>query len=222
MTAAREAALSLPGVDTLPPIALRQKALSQWWTPHEEASRLAGWCGDLQSVHSVLEPSAGDGALVRALCARSEALAVDAIEIDPRHMDALRARTDGFFCSVHPECADYLARPAPECPYDLGIANPPYEDGLDSLFIGKMMSECTRVVALVRLAMLETQRTHERVWSRLGGPEGWRLVGLAIFVKRPVFIAPGAPSTGGMTAFAAIKLSRVERAPVATAVEWWT
>lgn len=216
-------ALALPGVDTLPPEHLRQEALSQWWTPEEHAGRLASWCGTLRGCRSMIEPSAGDGALVRAACALNPALAVDAIEIDPRHMDALRERTigEGFY-GVNPECGDYLARPAPDEPYDIAIVNPPYENGLDSLFLGKLMDESLRVVALVRLAMLETQRTHERVWSRVGGSDGWRLVGMAIFVKRPVFIAPGAKSTGGMTAFAAVKLSRMPDAPTSTGVEWWT
>jgi predicted RNA methylase len=216
----------LPGVDTLPPEALRQKALSQWWTPRAVADRLALWCGDPSSIHSVLEPAAGGGALVAALCRRSPTLAVDAIEIDPRHLDALRDATlgEGFF-GVNPECSDYLARRAPEVPYDLAILNPPYEDGADSRFVAKAMDESLRVVALVRLAMLETQRAHERVWSRLGGPEGWRMAGLATFVSRPTFLAPGATSTGGMTAFAAVKLTRVapfDGVVAGTAVEWWT
>lgn len=218
----RSAAIALPGVDTLPPEHLRQKALSQWWTPADAAARIAAWCGSLGGINTVLEPAAGDGALIRALCGRpgGASLIVDAVEIDPRHIGALRAGTVGAgFYSVKPECGDYLARPAPAALYDLSLANTPYEDGLDSLFVEKMMSESLRVVALVRLAMLETQRTHERVWSRLGA-DGWHMPGLAIFTKRPVFIAPGASSTGGMTAFAAVKLSRVGT-PAATHVEWW-
>lgn len=216
------AALSLPGVDTLPPVALRQKALSQWWTPGDAADRLAAWCGDMGRIHSVIEPSAGDGALVSALCHRQPTLAVDAIEIDPRHIDALRERTADFY-GVHVECCDYLTRRAPDHLYDLALANTPYEEGLDSRFLAKLMDESTRVVALVRLAMLETQRTHERVWSRIDDGS-WMLSGMAIFVRRPVFIAPGASSTGGMTAFAAIKLRRSEAGipRKQTAVEWWT
>ena len=214
--------LCLPGVDTLPPEHLRQEALSQWWTPDDTAERLAAWCGDVRGIRRVLEPSAGDGSLVRAFCARAPSALVDAVELDPRHIPALRERTAAYG-GVVVNCCDYLARPAPPTPYDIAIMNPPYEGGLDSLFVAKAMRESVRVVALLRLAMLETQRTHDRVWSRVESGE-WRLVGLAIFVRRPVFIAPGAESTGGMTAFAAVKLSRVPRAdgePVGTHVEWW-
>lgn len=213
-------ALALPGVDTLPPEHLRQVSLSQWWTPDDVARRLADWTGRPPTSWRILEPSAGGGALVRAKIATSPVgVTFDAIEIDPRHADALRAQG---LPGVNVECGDYLARPAPAEKYDLCLMNPPYEGGLDSRFIAKAMAESKRVVALVRLAMLETQRTYERVWEHVQCGD-WALVGMAVFVRRPVFVAPGADSTGGMTAFAAVKLSRVygDRQERGTHVEWW-
>lgn len=216
------AALCLPGIDTLPPERLRQVALSQWFTPEETAARIAAWVGRPQVGWRLLEPSAGHGSLVRAMLNVSPSVHVDALDIDPACCDALRS-VNALGSVVNVECCDYLTRPAPRLPYDQSVLNPPYEGGLDSAFVAKAMAESKRVVALVRLAMLETQRTYERVWSQVQSGD-WVLHGMAVFVRRPVFLAAGEESDGGKTAFAAIKLSRVygDRQERETRMEWWT
>lgn len=211
------AALCLPGVDTLPPVALRQKALSQWFTPPALATRLVRWCGGIPAMRA-LEPSAGNGQILRALRERSEGTEIDAVELDPRFAGKLM----GFDQLVHVECCDYLTRPAPQRLYDLTVMNPPYEDGADGRFIAKAMDESERVIALCRLNVVTGKGRHERVWSRVDSGE-WDLVGLAFLVGRPSFSAAGEESDSPLSDFVAIKLRRPANLPrVETAVEWWT
>ena len=219
-------ALALPGVDTLPPESLRQEALDQWFTPGHAAARLVSWCGRPPMGWRVLEPSAGNGALVREVARSLRQPRIDAIELDPRFAAQLEALGESFSLgdSLRVECCDYLTRPAPEAPYDLAVMNPPYAKGLDSEFLSKAMGESLRIVALVRLALLESQRSHSRIWSRIESGE-WALQNIAIFSARPVFLAAGEESDGGKTAFAAVKLSRTYGEWAAgrcgTHVEWW-
>lgn len=212
-------ALTLPGFDVLPPERLRQRALSQWFTPAALAERLVRWAGPLRRETHILEPACGSGAVLSAILARHAGARVDAVEIDPRFADEARAAAGSGAVSV--DCADYLARPAPAEPYSLAIMNPPYEDGLDGAFIAKAMDECERVIALCRLNVITGKARHERVWSRVGTGEWW-LVGLAVLVGRPSFSAAGAESESPLSDFVAIKLSRRESYDArGTQVEWW-
>lgn len=209
----------LPSAETLPPEKMRQAALSQWFTPADTATKLVEWIGLPRLGSTFLEPSAGSGRLVRAIEALRPGMQIDAVEIDPRYA----AQLEGAGDRVRVDCTDYLTRPPPPTPYDFCVMNPPYEDGLDRLFLAKAMAESRRVVALVRLAALEGAGRYEAVWSRIVARE-WRLVGLAVFVSRPVFDAGDVSSDGGKVAFVALKLSRShedEQEP-RTAVEWWT
>lgn len=223
--------MKLAGIDPLPsePV-MRARASSAWYTPRHAAAVLGrmaecawlsapGACG--ARPWRVLEPAAGTGALLEALAEdglASPETAVDAVELDERVASSLSTRA--WPMNVRVECADYLARPAPARPYDLAIMNPPYEGGLDSLFMSKAMDESLRVIALVRLALLESQRSYQRIWSRIGSSEGWRMVEMRPFVQRPLFISPGMKSSHGKTAFMAIKLSRVSDA-TNTHINWY-
>lgn len=225
-------AVRLDGIDPLPADAeARARASSAWYTPRHAAAVLGRMarCSWLSSpgvvgAHPwrVLEPSAGTGALIDALAEdgmASSHTVVDAIELDQHVMWSLTERA--WPMRVRVECSDYLTRPAPERPYDLAIMNPPYERGLDSLFLAKAMHESLRVVALVRLALLESQRSYERIWSRIGGAEGWRLIELRPFVVRPLFVSPAIRTSHGKTAFMAVKLSRIEGCNHGTNVNWY-
>ena len=209
--------LALPGLDALPPERLRSGALSQWFTPHDIAARMARWAGNVGG--RVLEPSAGSGALVEAWTAEHEDPRIDAVEIDPDFAARLREDVSG---GVVVSCEDYLTRPRPARRYDLALMNPPYEDGLDGLFLAKTMSECDRVIALVRLAALAGSGRHASVWSRIEShADGWHMPGLAVFSSRPVFDGPESASGSAKSDFVCVKLSRVSP-PSETRVEWWT
>lgn len=72
----------------------------------------------------VLEPSAGTGALVRAILARSAGATIHAIEVDPGRADLLAylARSEP---RVTVQRANFLALP-PNPVYDLVVMNPPF------------------------------------------------------------------------------------------------
>lgn len=218
--------LSLPGVDRLPPQRDRRGALSQWFTPAPIAKRMAEWAGNVSG--RVLEPSAGSGALLDAWLVRCDAdfprqptkTPVDVVEIDPGYASMIAGADYGP--GVHVECGDYLERACPPNRYALGLANPPYEDGADGLFLAKMMRECDRVIALVRLAALAGGGRHDAVWSRVASHhDGWWMPGLAIFPGRPVFDGPESASGSAKSDFCVVKLSRIGT-PERTAIEWWT
>lgn len=213
----------LPGIDPLPsePSA-RVRASSAWYTPPAVAARMAAMCwrpSPILTRWRILEPSAGGGALISALRAEGshDTAHFDAVELDAISADRLRER----FPDVNVECCDYLARPAPAERFDLASLNPPYEKGADSAFVAKVMDESDRVVALLRLAMLETARAYERVWSRVDSGE-WRLLELSPFVERPAFLPGGEQNDdGGKTAFMLVKMSRAELGPSrGTHVSW--
>jgi predicted RNA methylase len=215
--------LTLPGVDVLPPDGARQRALSQWFTPPEVAARLVLMAAPLidriaRRGTTILEPSAGQGAIVRAIRAHSATAPIDAVELDPRYRPALERNP---WTTV--EIGDYLSRPSPQERYPLAIANPPYEGGLDGLFLAKLLDECDCIVALVRLATLAGSKRHARVWSHVEAHrDGWWLRSLAICAARPVFLAAGEESDGGKTDFVVVHLTRSEWPADQCALEWWT
>lgn len=187
----------------------RAKALSQWFTPRDLAQRIAytSVCPRYDEAWRILEPSAGDGALVHAARDASSRATVDAYDIDPA------------LCERHGWThADYLTNPAPERLYDLALMNPPYEGGLDAAFVGKAMDESTRVVALVRSAFMHGAARHRSIWSRVESGE-WSLVGVSYLVGRPSFLLAGGESGSPLSDFIVIQLRR--GGPVTTSVDWW-
>lgn len=201
--------LTLPGVDGLPPERLRRSALSQWYTPEPVAWRMVRWALPLRTGARVLEPSSGGGALVDIVREVYSAAQIDAVDLDPENCEATGA-----------ECADYLARPAPDALYDLAIMNPPYEGGVDGRFLGKTMDEAKSVVALLRLAALCGSARHANVWRRVEEhDDDWHMRRLAIFASRPVFEGPSTASGSAKSDFVCVHLVRYA---TPTAVEWWT
>ena len=99
----------------------RKKARQAFYTPQmiaEHVSMLADVRGCL-----VLEPSAGDGALVDA-CNAYGAAGVDAIEIEPGCREVLESKAQSV------EIGDFLEM-TPEPIYDLVVMNPPFTKGQD-------------------------------------------------------------------------------------------
>lgn len=203
--------------EMLPPVAMRQKALSQWWTPEDIATRVVAWAGPLPHGASVLEPSAGGGALVRAALDRHPSAHVTAVEIDPCAVERLRAIEAPLLDVV---CADYMQfRPTHKI--SRVYMNPPYESGADGQHVARAMTQAHEVVALLRLAALAGGERHSLVWSQVGAGTWW-MKGLAIFSGRPSFLAAGEETGSPLSDFCAVHLTRRERFDArATHVEWW-
>ena len=109
--------------------AASDRAMSYWPTPTDLADDLVfsvidPWHLPDGAGVRILEPSAGDGALVRAVRGRLPAARVTAVEPEPGRAAQLMAAgiADEVVAST---LEDYLTQAVAE-PYDLVIANPPF------------------------------------------------------------------------------------------------
>lgn len=160
----------------------RDLSLSQWLTPPELAQRVVEWAGPPISPFKewrVLEPSAGNGALVRPLLAAGAQ--VCAVELDTRYFDALVELNPsgrviaGNFLKLEPDDAMQLGR------FDLVVTNPPYEEGQDVQFILHALKFAPRVVGIFRSALLHGATRKRELWSQV------RPTRLAFLSERPKF-----------------------------------
>lgn len=193
--------LTLPGVDIgarAPERSKRQAQLGQWFTP----SWLAAETVRLVDVRDrvVLEPSAGDGALVRAAL-DAGATAVIAVELDPDMCARLEQRfagecvrvVRGDFLTVS---TNHLGRE-----WTVIVGNPPYDKGADSLHLARIAQliewrescgeEAVYAALLLRTVALHSGGRFENVWSSL-----------AVYAMRPCadripFLAAGEEGEAG-------------------------
>lgn len=149
------------------------------------------WCVDLLlnhlayfhwSIATVLEPAAGDGAVIKRLLARGvPAENIDAIELDPARAEQVRA-------IVPCRCADFLRLPTAHLPevdvgaYDLIVTNPPFALASDFARVALGMAGDRGTVALLlRLNWLGSQ---ERAAFHRAHPSD-----ILLLPKRPEFTA---------------------------------
>ena len=154
--------------------------LEQYFTPPKLARRMVEWAWDganpPRATH-VLEPSAGAGAIVRAI---PKNLILTAMDIDPPMVERLRAirRPSGY----HVIEGDFRRHRVPRKAYDIAIMNPPYGDGQDGAHVAKAARICPRVVALVRANFVWGSDRYYDVFR-------WcRLTRVAVLVKRPNYL----------------------------------
>jgi hypothetical protein len=140
--------------------------LSQYDTPPELAARQALMLPRARRPLRVLEPSAGLGALVRAVLERSPSALVDAVEYDPRRVAVLRELACELGFRV--DELDYLERPPPSELYDVGISNPPFTDGIEEAHVCKLMAECRRLLLQLPIRSLHGKARTRSIWSRVG------------------------------------------------------
>lgn len=116
--------------DHLPPAVTRSAdtlAFAQYSTPLPLAVAARTLLGPLGAGRSLLEPTAGHGALLLGLPADAR---ITAVEIDAgraRRLDAVLAAGPGAMGS-RAIVGDVLRQPAPATPYDYILANPPFGD----------------------------------------------------------------------------------------------
>lgn len=113
------------------PLSMSPKALGAFYTPASLADRLAEWA-IISGSERVLEPSAGDGALVRACMRQAERVVeagrarvrVTAVDIDPVACISLRNEFAGEHTIVE---GDFLSlSPDNSRKFDRIVANPPF------------------------------------------------------------------------------------------------
>lgn len=186
-------------------------SLSQWYTRKELARRVVKWAlkGVREPIH-IIEPSAGNGALIEPIPARHH---ITAIDIDPRRCKHLRtiAKINGV------RCYDYLQRWTDER-WDLAIMNPPYESDQDVAHCTKaVQNDADRVVAILKLPTLQGLGKW-KLWERV------RITRMAICVMRQPFDGPGKDSPrDGTMVVELVAREQIGRfgVPNACTMEWW-
>ena len=199
------------------PDAERQKALSQWYTPADLATRVWRWtCRDVPHSMplSVLEPSCGRGALITPLFTLSipvcRLVAYDIDSENAAHVAAMLAPT-GLDFEVH--ARDFRMHDGET--FDLCVQNPPYENNLDVEFAEIALDRCKRVVGIYAVRMLFSQE-RGAFWK-------WTDIRrLVVLSSRPRFGGGFTP----MTDFCVMELARRQHArkqgePSAAETEWW-
>jgi predicted RNA methylase len=142
----------------------RQRALSQWFTDPALAKRIIEWImrgyPELAMGCTVLEPSAGAGALVRAM---PPSWAVTACEIDGSLLPTLSG--------AHPQIqvlgGDFFSLYSADGPrrFDLAILNQPTEKQQWAKFMHRALDTCERVISLCPTAS-EHGLTNAIFWRR--------------------------------------------------------
>lgn len=153
-------------------------------TPLETVYAILDVLPDLDKAEFILEPSAGNGNIIKALRDRNiKGVVTEAIELREEEREELVNITDvvtiGDFLQVDPM---YLE-------YDLIIGNPPYS--LAQEFIDKSLSLLApggRLVFLLRTNFLESSKRFEWWQDKLP-------IGLYTLHKRPSFTGKGTDAT---------------------------
>jgi predicted RNA methylase len=209
----------------------RDTTLSQWFTPPDLAARVVEWARiDLvwrdrgrdmvePAPMRVLEPSAGNGALVRPLVAAGAH--VTAVELDLRYVQDL-ANVLGLGNREHRMAVpcDFLELDPRELgPHDLCVTNPPYENGLDVAFILHALKFAPRVVGIFQAGIEYGVDRHEALWAHVRPTRMLKL-------KRRWFKAQD--GKGGQTNYVVLELVKRCRAdasdmcgPDNVTIEWW-
>jgi predicted RNA methylase len=188
-----------------------QGALDQWLTPATVAEAFLHWCR-IGDDDRVLEPAAGEGALVVLGHPR-----VLAFEIDPERAAELRYwRPEATVI-----CTNFLALPPPAKHIaDVCVQNPPYGNAGEGTFIDRALHWAPRVCALVRTSALHGGERFEVCWSRVA------LTRITYFKNRPKFLGPRGVSTKFTPAYDYVALEAVRRVsdeperPEVTWVSW--
>ncbi|MCC6649107.1 MAG: hypothetical protein IT374_26500 [Polyangiaceae bacterium] len=185
--------------------------LDFWPTPDWLARRMIEWA-DPAPGSRIVEPSAGDGALVRAarehMRTRGDAW-IEAVDVNPAHKMSLHdAGADRVTIGDWPTFASRAPLDSGGGPaFDLCFANPPFS--LVATHLLPMATVAKRAVVLLPLTALEGAERYASAWRHL------RLTRLAVLVKRPRFGGKHSPAT-------AYCVAEIERgAQRMTRVEWW-
>ena len=165
---------------SLPP---PSEELDQWFTRPKVADAFARWAR-IQAGMRVLEPSAGEGALLKS----APQARWTAVEIDSARADWIRKH--GWAETVVHD--DFLkAAPSLER-HDLVHQNPPYSNGLDTRFVEACIEHrlAPRITGLLATNFLHSDTRMKRIWR-------WaKLTRLGILSTRPQFGQAGGSNDG--------------------------
>lgn len=188
----------------------RQMVLSQWFTDPRLARRVWQWANRHKQPRSVLEPSAGHGALVRPILEERFACTdIVMCDVDPRAVLmceelAVRARALGMRCVV--EHMDFLERRRSQHVhdlFDLALMNPPYEDGAAEVFVMHALALSERVVGIFKASIHHGISRFRMLWSSA------RVTREVKLATRPSFGRGEKGSKTGETDYVVLEISRM-------------
>lgn len=183
----------------------------QSWVWNEQSSKFEGRTRPL----CVLEPSAGNGSLVRPLVAAGAD--VCAVELDERYRDELEALLRFEQLAIGKDFLK-LSPLAFFQQFDLVLQNPPYEDGKDVEFILQALNFAPRAVGIFRADLWYGVDRYDDLWSKV---RPTRVLNL----KRRWFKNPQT-GKGGETNYVVLELVRIPALDKPNrisqcSVEWW-
>jgi hypothetical protein len=191
----------------------RDLSLSQWYTPPRLAKRVVDWAlQDCTRRLSILEPSAGRGALLAPIPKQHS---ICAVEIDPRNVKHLRVA----YPHVHVIEGDFFESYY-HLPHviDLCISNPPYENNNDLNFVERIIvnGDVQRGVFLLRGVFLNG------VDRWIGALRLVEIERLVFLVNRPKFGGSGSPRSEYIIVDMVRRSTPLKRGEVCNpTVEWW-
>lgn len=193
---------------------------SAWFTPQPLANKLASWAlagcpHEVRHELRVLEPSAGEGAIARALIAAGVLEShLTLIELDPNR--AARLLMQFPRATIWQGDMFELLLRYPKETWDLVVGNPPYDNGLDTIHMGALIRRVPNVVALLPLPFIASRERYETVWTQAF------LHRMAVCVQRPKHIVTGGES--GMTGKRDSVVFDISTEPHdgRTLIEWWS
>lgn len=159
-----------------------RKAYDFYATPPETVQAFLANFDGISSGDRILEPSAGNGQIVKVLRESGYDNRIDTVELRPEERGTLEALADNVTIGSF---FDY----EPDCGYDVIIGNPPYSLALD--FINKsleLLHPGGLLIFLLRTNFLESEKRFK--W--------WQehpLSGLYTLHKRPSFTGRGTDAT---------------------------
>lgn len=159
-----------------------RKAYDFYATPPETVRAFLASFDGISSGDRILEPSAGNGQIIKVLREGGYDNRIDAVELRPEERGTLEALADNVTIGSF---FDY----EPDCGYDVIMGNPPYSLALD--FINKsleLLHPGGLLIFLLRTNFLESEKRFK--W--------WQehpLSGLYTLHKRPSFTGRGTDAT---------------------------
>jgi predicted RNA methylase len=198
---------------------------SQWYTPPKLAERVWDWANELDQPRTVLEPAAGQGALIKPIYVRGyHCHSVVAVDIDPQnvarldvlaHRQNMRIKTyaepvphAGWIALQHNFLELYKPPALGGALFDLALTNPPYEEGLAEAFVLHALTVATRVVGIFKASILHGGERHRTLWRQAYTTREVRLM------TRPTFGAGESGSKAGLTDFVVLEIRAGEAPPM--------
>lgn len=121
-----------------------------------------------------LEPSAGDGAIVRVAYIHAPTVSIHANEIDPQHQQSL-LNSGASLITI----GDFFSMNNQNGAYNVCIGNPPFSMAQE--FVEHSLTMSNEVVFLLRLAFLESKK-RKALFDKIGVPDVY------VLPERPSFI----------------------------------